>query len=288
MKEISSNQADYQASSDESDRSNVQARSTWERKAVGSQRAVAAAGTREYFEQIRAYRYGYETPFIRGFFDFAGLGGKRVLEIGVGNGIDAVEILYNGGIYSGIDITQNHLELTRRYVEIVEKEIVGKVEVLIEGDLLNTVVAGNYDVVYSFGVLHHIAHERNYLKRIRELLGPDGELRIAVYSKYSFFNIWMIATWIFRNHMCNPLDDWRSHVAEGSHLGDPVVIKIRSRREVQELLEASGFEVIRYGRKGFVQRYLPGVGRLLMPDGSVLNMFAHILGWYHCFVCRRA
>lgn len=255
---------------------------------MGSQRAVAAAGTREYFEQIRAYRYGYETPFIPGFFDFAGLAGKKVLEIGVGNGIDAVEMMCNGAIYSGIDITQNHLKLTRRYVEIVEKEIAGRVEALIEGDLLNTAVAGNYDVVYSFGVLHHIAHERNYLQRIRELLGPDGELRIAVYSKYSFFNIWMIATWIVRNYMHNPLDDWRSHVAEGSHLGDPVVIKIRSRREVQELLEASGFEVIRYGRKGFVQRYLPGVGRFLKPDGSVLNTFAYILGWYHCFVCRRA
>lgn len=216
------------------------------------------------------------------------MAGKSVLEIGVGNGIDAVEMLRNGAIYSGIDITQNHLELTRRYVEIVEKEIAGRVEALIEGDLLDTAVVGNYDVVYSFGVLHHIAHEHNYLQCIRELIGPDGELRIAVYSKYSFFNIWMIATWIVRNHMVNPLDDWRSHVAEGSNLGDPVVIKIRSRLEVQELLEASGFEVIRYGRKGFVQRYLPGVGRFLKPDGSVLNTFGNILGWYHCFVCRRA
>lgn len=273
---------------DEFERSNAQARSTWERKAVGSQRAVAAAGTREYFEQIRAYRYGYETPFIPGFFDFAGLAGKRVLEVGVGNGIDAVEMMCNGARYTGVDITRNHLELTRRYIEIVGEEVTGEVEALVEGDLLHTEMAGNYDVVYSFGVLHHIAHERNYLQRIRELLGSGGELRIAVYSKYSFFNIWMIATWIVRNRLRNPLDDWRSHVAEGSNLGDPVVIKIRSRREVQEMLEASGFEVIRYGRKGFVQGYLPGIGRFLKPDGHVLNAFAHILGWYHCFVCRRS
>lgn len=268
--------------------SNAQARSTWERKAVGSQRAIAAAGTRDYFEQIRTYRYGYETPFIPGFFDFAGLTGKRVLEIGVGNGIDAIEMLRNGARYTGVDITQNHLELTRRYMEIVEKEVVGEVEALIEGDLLHTEMAGNYDVVYSFGVLHHIAHERDYLQRICELLGPGGELRIAVYSKYSFFNIWLVATWIFRNRMRNPLDDWRSHVAEGSNLSDPVVIKIRSRGEIQSLLEASGFEVIRYGCKGFVQGYLPGLGCFVSPDGPVLNAFAHILGWYHCFVCRRS
>lgn len=273
---------------DEFERSNAQARSTWERKAVGSQRAVAAAGTRDYFEQIRAYRYGYETPFIPGFFDFAGLTGKRVLEIGVGNGIDAVEMLRNGARYTGVDITQNHLELTRRYMEIVEKEVAGEVEALIEGDLLHAEMAGNYDTAYSFGVLHHIAHERDYLQRIHELLRPGGDLRIAVYSKYSFFNAWMFATWIFRNRMRNSRDDWSSHVAEGSNLGDPVVIKIRSRGEIQELLEANGFEVIRYGRKGFVQGYLPGIGRLLKPDGPVLNAFAHVLGWYHCFVCRRS
>lgn len=288
MKEFSSKRAVAHSSNDEFERSNAQARSTWERKAVGSQRAVAAAGTREYFEQIRAYRYGYETPFIPGFFDFAGLAGKRVLEIGVGNGIDAVEMMRNGARYTGVDITLNHLELTRRYIEIVGEEVTGEVEALVEGDLLHTEMAGNYDVVYSFGVLHHIAHERNYLQRIHGLLGPGGELRIAVYSKYSFFNIWMIATWIVRNRLRNPLDDWRSYVAEGSNLGDPVVIKIRSRREVQEMLEASGFEVIRYGRKGFVQGYLPGIGRFLKPDGPVLNAFAHILGWYHCFVCRRS
>ena len=273
---------------DELERSNAQARSTWERKAVGSQRANASAGTRDYFEQIRTYRYGYETPFIPGFFDFTELAGKRILEIGVGNGIDAVEMLRNGARYTGVDITQNHLELTRRYMEIVEQEITGEVEALIEGDLLHAKMAGNYDVVYSFGVLHHIAHENDYLHRIRELLQPDGELRIAVYSKYSFFNVWMVATWVFQNGMRNPLDDWRSHVAEGSNLGDPVVIKIRSRAEIQELLEKNGFEVIRYGRKGFVQGYLPGIGCFLKPDGIVLNAFAHILGWYHCFVCRRS
>lgn len=288
MKDFSAKRATPLPSGDERERSNAQARSTWERKAVGSQRAAAAAGTRDYFEQIRAYRYGYETPFIPGFFDFAGLQGKRVLEIGVGNGIDAVEMLRNGARYTGMDITKNHLELTRRYTEIVGQEVAGEVEGLIEGDLLRSEMAGNYDVVYSFGVLHHIAHEGDYLQRIRELLGPNGELRIAVYSKYSFFNIWMVATWIFRNHMRNPLDDWRSHVAEGSNLGDPVVIKIRTRGEVQRLLEESGFQVIRYGRKGFVQGYLPGIGRFLKPNGAVLNAFARVLGWYHCFICRRS
>ena len=100
--------------------SNKKARSTWERKAVGSHRANADAGTAEYFSQIRKYRYEYETPFIPEVFQYKTLKNKRVLEIGVGNGIDAVEMLRNGACYSGIDVTENHLKLTKRYVELAK------------------------------------------------------------------------------------------------------------------------------------------------------------------------
>jgi len=275
-------------SSEEILRSNQQARATWESKAVGSHRAKAPAGTAAYYEQIRAYRYGYETPFIPEFFGFSGLAGKRVLEVGVGNGIDAVEMMRHGALYTGIDITRNHLDLTRRYVEL-ERELGRnpRMEALIEGDLLETDIAGGYDVAYSFGVLHHIAHEEPLLRRVRELLVPEGELRIAVYAKWSFFNLWMIAGWLLRNRLRNPLHDWQSHLAEASRLGEPVVIKIRDRAEVEAMLARAGFRVVRYGRKGFVQGYLPLLGRMLKPGGATLNALASVLGWYHCFTCRR-
>lgn len=255
---------------------------------MGSQRAQSPSGSLAYFEEIRSYRYGYETPFIPKVFRFSGLAGRRVLEIGVGNGIDAVEMLRSGAIYTGIDITQNHLNLTRRYIDLVGADsISGRVEAVVEGDLLETSLVGNYDVVYTFGVLHHIAHEPQYLQRIYQLLRPGGELRVALYSRYSFFNMWLIATWVFRNRMKNSLADWQSHMAEGSLLGTPVVIKIRSKREVRKLLENCGFVVMRYSKSGFVQNYVPLIGRFLSPGGDVLNGLASLLGWYHCFVCRR-
>ena len=267
--------------------SNQQARSTWERKAVGGHRATASSGSRAYFDQIRAYRYGYETPFIPRFFDFEGLSGKRVLEIGVGNGIDAVEMLKNGAEYSGIDITLSHLALTKTYTDFVALEVPGNVEAILEGDLLETSVSGNYDVIYSFGVLHHIAHESLFLKKISSLLSNQGELRIGVYSKYSFFNLWLVVTWLVKNRLKNSLVDWKSHLAEGSDLNEPVVIKIRSKKAVLELLKDSGYEVVRYEKKGFVQGYIPIIGRFLGPDGPVLNGLGSLLGWYHCFVCKK-
>jgi hypothetical protein len=195
--------------------------------------------------------------------------------------------LRNGAEYSGIDITSNHLMLTKTYTGLVSTEVPGNVEAIIEGDLLEAKVAGNYDVVYSFGVLHHIAHESLFLRRISDLLSAKGELRIAVYSKYSFFNVWMWVTWVTKNRFANSLNDWKSHLAEGSNLNDPVVIKIRSKRAVLKMLNDNGYEVVRYEKKGFVQGYLPIIGRCLAPDGYVLNGLANLLGWYHCFVCKK-
>jgi 2-polyprenyl-3-methyl-5-hydroxy-6-metoxy-1,4-benzoquinol methylase len=267
-------------------KSNVRARATWENKAVGSQRSMADKGSIDYFNQIKEYRYGYETPFIPFVFNFNDLNNKKVLEIGVGNGIDAVEMIKNGAKYSGVDITKNHIELTKKNIGYSFKnESESMVKSLYEGDMLETEFPNKFDVVYSFGVLHHIQHEQAYLKKIRWLLNDTGQLRIAVYAKYSFFYYWLLFTWIVRNKMKNSYSDWQSHIAEGSDLGTPVVIKIRSKKEVVNLLETSGFEIFNYSRNGFVQGYIPIIGKYLNPNGSILAFFGRFLGWYHCFIC---
>jgi SAM-dependent methyltransferase len=260
--------------------SNEAARNTWEARAVGEQRATAPKGTPEYFKQIRSYRYGYETPWISRLFEFEKLSGKSVLEVGVGHGIDGVEMALCGAKYHGIDITRNHIDLARRNFELHRLPYK-----IFEGDLLEANVPSPFDVVYSFGVLHHIAHEKAYLQKIRTLLASDGKLMIAVYSKYSFFNVWLVITRWSRGRKYS-LDDWRSHVAERSDLGSPVVIKIRSRREIEALLQSGGFVVERYYKRGFVQNYIPILGRFLKPDGATLNALGRILGWYHIFICR--
>ena len=264
--------------------SNAAAKATWNAIAVGSQRAEgAAAGSEEYFQRIRKYRYEYETPFIPAWIRDANLSERNVLEIGVGNGIDAVDIIRNGARYHGIDITRNHLVLTARNLE--QNGVTGT---LIQGDLttLNEVPGAPFGAVYSFGVLHHIAHERQMLNRIREVLVPGGSLIISVYSKYSFFNAYLVATWFIRGRGYS-LDAWRSYLAEKSPLDRPVTIRVRSRGEVQRLLESAGFRVIRYKKAGFVKRYLPVVGRFLSADGAVLNSLGALMGWYHLFTCER-
>lgn len=262
-------------------KSNVQSQKLWEVTAVGSKRSTVSAKDPHYFHQIREYRYGYETPFIPRLFEFETLKGRRVLEIGVGNGIDGVEMAKHGAIYYGLDITKNHLMLTEQNFK--NHKLLCQ---LIEGDLLDIKFKEKFDVIYSFGVLHHIDHEDLYLKKLYDILEDKGSLRIAVYSKYSFFNFYLFFTWLLKGQKV-PFNDWRSHFAEGSVWGNPVTIKIRKRAEVEALLNQSGFVVQKYYKRGFVQKYIPILGQFLNSDGLVLNFLGSILGWYHIFICGK-
>jgi 2-polyprenyl-3-methyl-5-hydroxy-6-metoxy-1,4-benzoquinol methylase len=266
--------------------SNSRARANWESRAVGQQRSAALPGSKTYFEDLKRYRFGYETPFIPRVFAFSSMSGQSVLEIGVGNGIDAGEIITHGANYYGVDITLNHINLTERYIKILRSlNKVTTASKLYHSDLLSIRDLPKFDIVYSFGVLHHIEHEIEYLIQINKLLRPGGELKVSFYANFSLFNFWMIVTWIFLNKTRNSLDEWRSHIAEGSSLTSPVVIKIRSKRDLVKMLDACGFRVVRYHKCGFVKRYLPIIGNFLKPDGLTLNFFGKLLGWYHCFIC---
>ena len=267
---------------DRRSRSNEAAIGLWDSFPVGSHRSNAEVGSRQFFADVEAYRYGYETPWIPRIFDFASFSGKKVLEIGVGLGIDAATMCGCGAIYTGIDVTRRHLDLAAKNLE--DRGFSGE---FIQGDVTETRLPEKfYDVVYSFGVLHHIPHEDEVLRRIRTLLREDGRLMLAVYSKYSFFNAYMLLRWILSGSFLNHrLDAFRSHLAEGSPLESPVTIRIRSKSEVLSTIRKN-FGVVRYHKKGFVQRYLPVIGRFLKPDGLVLGRLGSLFGWYHVFILK--
>jgi ubiquinone/menaquinone biosynthesis C-methylase UbiE len=260
--------------------SNKAAQDRWNQRAVGAQRATAPKGTREYFDQIERYRYGYETPFIKDLL-LSDLSGKSVLEIGVGNGIDASAICDRAASYVGIDITRNHLDLAG---ENLKQKGFNNFS-LVQGDLTEFDFGSQkFDVVYSFGVLHHIAHEEDFLNKIKDILNPGGELRLAVYSQWSFFNAYILATWLLRNRRKVGFNLWQGYLTDASSFDNPIVVKVRSKSDVQRMLERNGFGVKKYWKRGFVQNYIPWIGKRFEPNVMVLNTLGSVLGWYHVFI----
>lgn len=263
--------------------SNENAARRWNTRAVGGQRSNVKPGSPDYFEQIKKYRYGYETPFIPRLLCHCEPE-QKVLEIGVGNGIDAVEFASRGAEYFGIDITENHVLLAKANLSI---NGYGKYQIF-HSDLLATDTGSDFDIVYSFGTLHHIAHEKEYLQNIYSILKPHGELRVALYSKYSFFNLYMFITWIIKNRCQVSFNKWQGYVSDRADFDHPITIKIRSKKEIVRLYEETGFTLKKYYKRGFVQRYVPIFGELfLKPDGYVLNFLGTIFGWYHILILKK-
>jgi len=143
----------------------------------------SVVGTQAYFDEVTAKRYRAE-PHILDFVGFHLWRGKRVLEIGSGIGTDAEQFARHGANFIGIDISQESLALSRQRFDVYGLEGEFHLGSVTDIDFLRSL--GKFDLVYSYGVLHHFPGMRQHLANISELLDVDGELRFMVYAKNSW------------------------------------------------------------------------------------------------------
>src|SRR5437867_2770222 len=96
-----------------------QVRDYWNQQSCDTQAAVSEKFSREYFEEIEAYRY-YDQPFVHSFAQFTRYRGKRVVEIGFGAGTDFIQWLRAGARTTGIDLTQEALDNLTHRIEVYD------------------------------------------------------------------------------------------------------------------------------------------------------------------------
>jgi ubiquinone/menaquinone biosynthesis C-methylase UbiE len=140
------------------------------------------------FEAHARARYSLE-PYIPEFARFAESQGLRVLEIGVGMGADYLEWLKAGAKATGVDLSEISLQRARRRCELAGYQPdlqVADAEHLPFPDR-------TFDVVYSYGVMHHSPDTAQCLREARRVLKPGGEARIMVYHHPSLtgFMLWL-------------------------------------------------------------------------------------------------
>lgn len=199
-------------------------RSFWNQRPCNIRHSKQEIGTKEYFDEVEVRKYFVE-PHIPKFAEFNLWKDKHVLEVGCGLGTDAVNFARSGAIYSAVELSVNSLELARKRFEVFD--LSGR---LLEGnaeqvDLLFP--AETFDLIYSFGVLHHTPDILSALKSIRKLCNPKSEFRFMVYAKNSWKNIMIDAG----------LDQ------PEAQFGCPIA-NTYSPDDIRSLLSAANFEVV--------------------------------------------
>lgn len=159
----------------------------WNDAACGEALYLAGSDKRSYVAQMRK-RYELE-PFIRPFARADATKGLAVLEIGVGLGADHQLFAEAGAHLSGIDLTEHAVDHTRRRLDLfgLESDLrVADAEAL-------PFAAESFDVVYSWGVLHHSPDTPRAIDEVWRVLRTGGHARIMIYHKRSLvgYMLWL-------------------------------------------------------------------------------------------------
>ena len=214
----------------------------WDARPCNLRHSARPVGSREYFDEVEARKYFVE-PHIPAFADFPRWQGKRVLEVGCGIGTDTMNFARHGSRVTAVDLSKNSLAIARQRAEVYGlSDRISFFQANAE-ELSAIVPVEPYDLVYSFGVVHHSPHPGRILTELRRYLRPDGTLKLMVYHR----NSWK-ALWILLSHGRGRFWDLDKIVARHSEAqtGCPVTYTY-SRPEGRRFVEAHGFRVTGLG-----------------------------------------
>lgn len=166
-------------------------RDYWDARPCNIRHSPREVGTREYFDDVDTRKYFVE-PHILTFADFARWSGKRVLEIGCGIGTDTIRFARAGAQVTSVDLSPRSVDIARQRAAVygVSDRVTihnGNAE-----ELPSFLPVETYDLVYSFGVIHHSPHPERIIGHLRQYMSPQSELRLMVYSRVSYKLFWIM------------------------------------------------------------------------------------------------
>src|SRR5262245_28204275 len=166
-------------------------REFWNARPCNIRHSPKAVGTREYFDEVERRKYFVE-PHIPHFADFARWNGRRVLEIGCGLGTDTVNFARAGASVTAVELSEESAALARQRMDVYGLADRVTIHVGNAEELPAILPAQTFDLVYSFGVIHHSPHPQRIIEHIRRYMSPQSELRLMVYARISYKLFWIM------------------------------------------------------------------------------------------------
>jgi SAM-dependent methyltransferase len=239
-------------------------------------------GTKEFFDVTIKLRNETEIPFIMELIPFPSFHEKEVLELGCGAGYDAYEFIRNGAEYTGIDITPENIERTKKHLAFygyIPKVFVGDAEDL-------EFMEGSFDIVFSNGVLHHTPNIAASFQEAYRVLKSGGEFWVILYHKNSIF-YWlslMLFDHVLKFGFLKRSFKERLSMIEYTTSDELPLVNVYSKSQLNDLLIRNRFRVEEIWVRRLIRDELPAfpiLGRLLRKIPSKwLDSVGHYFGWY--------
>lgn len=243
-------------------------------------------GSPEFYTRVETERYDVYAPWMRETLGFADHAGRRILEIGPGLGTDHAQFARAGGQMFALDLTLAHLEHTRRRFAIerlTTRLTRGDTEALPFRD-------ESFDVVYSFGVIHHTPRMQSAIDEVRRVLRPSGLAVVGLYHRHSAF--YWIHTILLRGLLLGGLfrKGYRrllSEIEYRSPGSDAVpLVQVVTRTQCRELF--AGFGELRIDTRHIdFGHALPLMPRSSRKVRRILERVAGRFGWYLIAFARK-
>ena len=196
-------------------------RTYWDDRPCNVKHSKKEVGTKEYFDEVERKRYTAE-PHIPPFAGFSSTKGKKVLEVGCGMATEGINYARAGATYTGTDLSTESLDLAKKRFKVYNNK--GNFYLGNSEELSSFVPVETYDLIYSFGVIHHSPHPEKIISEIKKYMNKDSTLKIMLYAT----------------------DSWKNYMIEAGHdqpeaqYGCPIA-NTYTNDEVRELLD--GFDV---------------------------------------------
>jgi 2-polyprenyl-6-hydroxyphenyl methylase/3-demethylubiquinone-9 3-methyltransferase len=157
--------------------------SQWQDEVASGARFAFGANWAAFLKGLTDERIEAAGQSLRTMLDVERLDGKSFLDIGSGSGLSSLAARRLGARVTSFDFDPQSVactaELKRRYGEEDTNWAVSQASIL-DGALPERL--GTFDVVYSWGVLHHTGRLWEALENAARMVSPGGLLFIAIYN----------------------------------------------------------------------------------------------------------
>ena len=153
----------------------------------------------KFLNLLSDHRIALAEKSLQNMLGVTDLTGKNFLDIGSGSGIFSLAARRLGASVYSFDYDPQSvactMEIKRRYFDNDSEWVVEHGSVL-DVDYLKRL--GKWDIVYSWGVLHHTGNMWNALENVTELVRPGGILYIAIYNHQQIMTpVWRLVKQIY-------------------------------------------------------------------------------------------